>query len=151
MKYCMIEVAFGIKKEANKAVDELLNKRLVASCQILESNSIWNWKQKREQSKEYIVLMKTQFYLQNKIYNVIKNIHSYECFEFAVFELSSCNEDYLNWIESEMNRLLLVIDVQNDFINEHTKNILTKIKELVDSNKYDLTAFTRFINDENSI
>ena len=28
MKYCMIEVAFGIKKEANKAVDELLNKRL---------------------------------------------------------------------------------------------------------------------------
>ncbi len=50
-----------------------------------------------------------------------------------------------------MNRLLLVIDVQNDFINEHTKNILTKIKELVDSNKYDLTAFTRFINDENSI
>ena len=50
-----------------------------------------------------------------------------------------------------MNRLLLVIDVQNDFINEHTKNILTEIKELVDSNKYDLTAFTRFINDENSI
>ena len=50
-----------------------------------------------------------------------------------------------------MNRCLLVIDVQNDFINEHTKNILTKIKELVDSNKYDLTAFTRFINDENSI
>ena len=43
-----------------------------------------------------------------------------------------------------MNRLLLVIDVQNDFINEHTKNILTEIKELVDSNKYDLTAFTRF-------
>ena len=103
MKYCMIEVAFGIKKEANKAVDELLNKRLVASCQILESNSIWNWKQKREQSKEYIVLMKTQFYLQNKIYNVIKNIHSYECFEFAVFKLSSCNEDYLNWIELETN------------------------------------------------
>ena len=50
-----------------------------------------------------------------------------------------------------MNKLLLVIDVQNDFINEHTKNILTEIKELVDSNKYDLTAFTRFINDENSI
>ena len=47
--------------------------------------------------------MKTQFYLQNKIYNVIKNIHSYECFEFAVFKLSSCNEDYLNWIELETN------------------------------------------------
>ena len=50
-----------------------------------------------------------------------------------------------------MNRLLLIIDVQNDFINENTKNTLTKIKELVDLNKYDLTAFTRFINDKNSI
>lgn len=50
-----------------------------------------------------------------------------------------------------MNRLLLVVDVQNDFINEHTKDTLIKIKELVNSNKYDLTAFTRFINDENSI
>lgn len=104
MKYCMIEVAFGNKEEANKAIDELLNKRLVASCQMLESNSIWNWKQKRENSKEYIVLMKAKLSLQNKIYNVIKNIHSYECFEFAVFELNSCNEDYLNWIESETNK-----------------------------------------------
>ena len=50
-----------------------------------------------------------------------------------------------------MNRLLLVVDVQNDFINEHTKDTLIKIKELVNLNKYDLTAFTRFINDENSI
>lgn len=103
MKYCMIEVAFGNNEEANKAIDELLNKRLVASCQMLESNSIWNWKQKRENSKEYIVLMKAKLSLQNKIYNVIKNIHSYECFEFAVFELNSCNEDYLNWIELETN------------------------------------------------
>lgn len=50
-----------------------------------------------------------------------------------------------------MKKLLLVIDVQNDFINEHTKDTLIKIKELVNSNKYDLTAFTRFINNENSI
>ena len=47
--------------------------------------------------------MKAKLSLQNKIYNVIKNIHSYECFEFAVFELNSCNEDYLNWIELETN------------------------------------------------
>ncbi len=50
-----------------------------------------------------------------------------------------------------MNRLLLVVDVQNDFINMHTKDTLIKIKELVNSNKYELTAFTRFINNENSI
>lgn len=50
-----------------------------------------------------------------------------------------------------MNKLLLVIDVQKDFINENTKSILSKIKELVNSDKFENIAFTRFINDVNSI
>lgn len=50
-----------------------------------------------------------------------------------------------------MKKLLLVIDVQNDFINDNTKKTLIKIKELVNSNNYDLIAFTRFINYEGSI
>lgn len=49
-----------------------------------------------------------------------------------------------------MSRLLLVIDVQKDFINENTSKTLSKIKMLVDSKKYDIIAFTRFINDEDS-
>ena len=50
-----------------------------------------------------------------------------------------------------MNKLLLVIDVQKDFVNENTKPILKKIDELVNSNKFKNIAFTRFINDVNSI
>lgn len=50
-----------------------------------------------------------------------------------------------------MNKMLLVIDVQKDFINEYTVKIVDKIKELVDSRKYDIVAFTKFINNEDSI
>ena len=50
-----------------------------------------------------------------------------------------------------MKKLLLVIDVQRDFINEHTLNTLNNIKILINSEKYDLIAFTRFINDKDSI
>ncbi len=50
-----------------------------------------------------------------------------------------------------MNKLLLVIDVQADFINENTKPILNEIIKLVDSKTYNKIAFTRFINDKNSI
>ena len=32
-----------------------------------------------------------------------------------------------------MSKLLLVIDVQKDFINEYTKPILTRIEKLVDN------------------
>ena len=50
-----------------------------------------------------------------------------------------------------MNKLLLVIDVQKDFINENTNPILLKIEELVNSDNFKNVVFTRFINDVNSI
>ena len=100
-KYCMIEIAFGNKKEAKKAVEVLLDKKLVASCQLIKSNSVWNWKEEREKGKEYLMFGKTKESLQEEIFEEIKKTHSYETFEFAVFKLESCNIDYLNWIESQ--------------------------------------------------
>ena len=49
-----------------------------------------------------------------------------------------------------MNKLLLVIDVQRGFINENTKEVLTKIEEIVHKKKFEHIAFTRFINDIDS-
>lgn len=101
MGYCMIETAFGSLEEAKKAIDILLKEKLVASCQMIESSSKWSWKNEFEESKEFLVFMKTKKELTKEIFETIKQIHSYECFEFAVFELDSCNEDYLKWIEEE--------------------------------------------------
>jgi len=101
MKYCMIETAFDNKEELEKVVKELLKNKLVGSCQIIESNSKWNWNNQYEESKEYLLLMKTKKSLSKEIYNIIRNIHTYDCFEFAIFDLNSCNKDYLNWIENE--------------------------------------------------
>ena len=50
-----------------------------------------------------------------------------------------------------MNKLLLVIDLQNAFINEHTKNLPNKIKEIIDNKQYDKVVFTRFIKKKDSI
>lgn len=50
-----------------------------------------------------------------------------------------------------MNKLLLVIEVQKDFINKNTNHILSKIKELVNSGRFKNIVFKRFINDKNSI
>ena len=45
--------------------------------------------------------MKTKDSLINEVYKVIKEIHSYNVPEFAVFPLTSPSNDYLNWIEEE--------------------------------------------------
>lgn len=99
----MIEVAFSNKEEVENVIDHLLQDRLVASCQVVESNSCWNWENKLEKSKEYLLFIKTKKERASKIYEVVKKIHSYDCFEFAVFNLTSCNQDYLDWIEQEAN------------------------------------------------
>ena len=49
-----------------------------------------------------------------------------------------------------MKNLLLVIDVQKSFITDANKNVVKKIQNLIDSSKYDLVIFTKFINDEES-
>ncbi|MBI2051677.1 cysteine hydrolase [Candidatus Roizmanbacteria bacterium] len=45
---------------------------------------------------------------------------------------------------------LIVIDVQNYFINEHTKNIPEKIAQFIGKNKFDFVLFTKFVNHEGS-
>lgn len=50
-----------------------------------------------------------------------------------------------------MKSLLLVIDLQKDFINNNTINIPNKINQLIVSNNFDNVVFTRFINSYDSI
>lgn len=101
MKYCMIEVAFDNKKELKQVVSKLLESKLVSGCQVIESDSSWNWNGEFESSKEYLLFMKTKKSLTKKIYEVIREFHNYECFEFAEFDLDSYNKEYLKWIEEE--------------------------------------------------
>ena len=46
--------------------------------------------------------------------------------------------------------MLLIIDLQKNFINEYTKEVLLKIEKLLSKNIFDYVAFTKFINDTNS-
>lgn len=50
-----------------------------------------------------------------------------------------------------MKKLLLIIDLQQAFINENTEYIINKISDLLDNNKYDEVAFTRFVNSYDNV
>ena len=56
----------------------------------------------------------------------------------ANFDIIILNQDRnLYWRKAMEQSLLLVIDVQNDFVNENTRHVLKKIDDLVKSQKYD--------------
>ena len=97
----MIEVAFNNEEEVKLTKIRLLKEKLVASLQVIVSDSTWNYKGELESDKEYLVFMKTKESLVNEVYEVIKEIHSYEVFEYVVFPLTSPSKDYLDWIDKE--------------------------------------------------
>lgn len=101
-QYCMIEIAFDDMQDVRKTVDILLSKKLVASTHIIGSDSSWNWNQERENKKEYLLQVKTKTLNQQAIFDIVCSIHPYDCFEFAVYELTSISKDYLQWIEREV-------------------------------------------------
>lgn len=50
-----------------------------------------------------------------------------------------------------MNSLLLIIDLQNAFINEDTQYLIKEIEDIINQNKYNKVVFIRFINTKDSI
>lgn len=48
-----------------------------------------------------------------------------------------------------MNNLLLVIDLQSNFVNVFTKTIPNKVRMLLESKRFDNVVFTKFLNDKN--
>lgn len=101
MRYVMIEVAFNSEEEVKLIKERLLKEKLVASLQVIVSDSSWNYNGELESDNEYLVFMKTKESLVNEVYEVIKEIHSYNVPEFAVFLLTSPSKDYLDWIDKE--------------------------------------------------
>lgn len=99
--YCMIEIVFDNIDETNKVVNELLKARLISGGQIVNSQSKWRWKNEIEMCDEYLLFVKTKKELVKEVYDVVKSLHSYEVFEFTVIDITSVNEDYLNWIKEE--------------------------------------------------
>ena len=100
-KCCMIETAGDSKDEVVSIAKRLLDEKLAASCHIIESESSWNWYNERESAKEYLLQIKTKWTCQKEIYEIIRTIHSYDCFEFTVYDFSTISNDYLSWIEKE--------------------------------------------------
>lgn len=101
-KYCMIETASNNKEEIVKISKVLLEEKKAASCHIIESESSWNWHNEKESAKEYLLQIQTKKDYQKDIYEIIKSIHNYDCFEFAVYDFNSISDNYTNWLEEEI-------------------------------------------------
>ena len=100
-KYIIVLTTFDNKDIANKIIELLLEKRLVACCQLSNITSSYHWKGKIEHSNEFLVQMKTKKELYKEIEKVILENHNYETPEIISYNITEGYKEYLDWIEKE--------------------------------------------------
>ena len=97
--YIVVFVSTKDEDEAKVISKELLDRKLVACCNIVDQiNSSFYWKQQICSESESLLMLKARRDLFGGIEKVVKKLHSYEVPEIIALPIVVGNEDYLNWI-----------------------------------------------------
>lgn len=99
----VIFVTTDTQEEAQKIATRLLNQRKVACVNIVPRvDSLFWWQGKLDSARESLVIAKTKASLLPEVVSLVKDVHSYEVPEIIALPIIGGNEDYLNWIDSEV-------------------------------------------------
>ena len=90
------------KEEAKIISRDLLEKKLVACCNIIQTESLYNWKNKLVEDNEVILLAKTIDKNFTEIKKEVLKIHSYKIPCILKLDVKDINDSYLRWLKSEV-------------------------------------------------
>ena len=90
----------GSKEEAGKIAHALVERRLAACVNIVpQIESVYRWQAKIETAQEWLLLIKTQTGLYERVRDAVKELHSYELPECVMLEVTAGSQEYLDWID----------------------------------------------------
>ena len=89
----------GSQEEARKIAHTLVDRRLAACVNIVpQIESIYRWQGNVETATEWLLLIKTQAELFERVRDAIKELHSYDLPECVMLEVAAGSHEYLAWI-----------------------------------------------------
>ena len=101
-KYIIVTTLCNKEEIANKIVDVLLEKRLIAGSQVSKVHSKYWWNNKLEECDEYKLEFRTKEKFFSKIESEIKKKHDYDVAEISYSEIKNANKEFLNWIDENV-------------------------------------------------
>ena len=98
-KYIVVVTLCDRVDIANKIIERLLEKKLVAGSQITKVHSKYWWNNQLEECDEYKLEFRTKESLFFEIKDEIDKIHNYEVAEISNYEITYANSEFLKWID----------------------------------------------------
>ena len=89
--------------EAKKISHTLVEEKVVACVNIIQGvQSVFWWKEKVNESKEVLLIVKTRRELFKRLVERVKALHSYEVPEIIALPIVDGSADYLKWIDQSV-------------------------------------------------
>jgi periplasmic divalent cation tolerance protein len=100
MSYLIVFVTASNREEATKIVRTLLEERLIACGNIVDSVcSLFWWQGEIEEEKEALVIMKSHEKLFKKLSERVTELHSYDVPEILALPIVDGSPSYLDWLK----------------------------------------------------
>ena len=100
MGFIIIKVTYPNEKKARKAVNVLLEKKLISSANFFPIKSVSRWTGEIKEVNEFIALLKTRKENWEKVKEAVKEIHPYKIPCIAKID-AEANEEYEDWVNNE--------------------------------------------------
>ena len=107
-----LSVAMGIvivstypdKKSISRVAHIVVEKKLAACVNYTEINSVYTWKNKIQDTTEFLALFKTTSDSKQKLKETIAKSHPYEVPEIVELQMDSVSLPYMKWLEESTLR-----------------------------------------------
>jgi len=103
-QFLLVFSTFPSLKEAKKIIKSLVEEKLVACGNISAPiHSIYTWKGKTCEEREYLALFKTVASKYPLLEKRLKTLHSYEVPEIIAVPMSKGSQSYLKWLSESLH------------------------------------------------
>jgi len=99
----VVLITTATEEEAHSVAELLLNQRKAACVNVVPRvDSLFRWQGKLDSAQESLLIIKTRASLLPEVIEMVKRAHSYEVPEIIALPIISGNEDYLKWLDGEV-------------------------------------------------
>ena len=102
--FIIIYTTFAHRRHAKALAKKLLKEKLIACANIFKIDSLYTWKDKLEEAREYGVFLKTSADLYPQIEVEIKKSHPYELPCIISWEIGKGSLEFLDWITKNVKQ-----------------------------------------------